>query len=301
MIAVVLAGAGVGVGLVLLAVALHPPVPSLAAQLAAYDAAARRPRPDPSGAPATGWRRVQAGAGDRLAVVWAEHGWLTGRLRADLAIVGRSAAAFLAAKVTGALAGLLVLPAAAAVLTVTGTGLPLLVPVWLAVTCGLVAFLVPDLRLRAAAGQRRRDFRAVVAAYLDHTALRMASGAGLAEALSDAARVGTGPAYARLRGALADARTDGVTAAAALGQLGAELGIGDLVDVAARLSLVDTAGAQAQTSLRAQAASLRERELSDIAGRAGERTQSMRVAQVVLGLGFLIFLMFPAVMKVMAF
>ena len=169
---------------------------------------------------------------------------------------------------------------------------------WL--TGGALGFFCPDLVVRQRAGEARRDFRVAVGAYLDLVAMRMASGAGLAEALTEAARLGTGPAFARLRGALADARTDGLSPTAALGRLGTELAVADLVDTAARLGLVDTNGAQAEASLRAQAASLRERELSEVAGLANERSQSMLVAQVVLGLGFLLFLGYPAVARILA-
>jgi len=131
-------------------------------------------------------------------------------------------------------------------------------------------------------------------------AMRMASGAGLAEALADAANVGAGFAFTSLRAALLDARTDGLTPAAALRRLGEQLALPDLVDTATRLSLVDSSGAQAARSLQAQAASLRDRELTDTQGRANERSQSMLVAQVVLGLGFVVFLGYPAVAKVLA-
>ena len=45
---------------------------------------------------------------------------------------------------------------------------------------------------------------------------------------------------------------------------------------------------------------VRYRELADIEGKAGERSQSMLVAQLLLCAGFLIFLAYPAVMRVMA-
>jgi Flp pilus assembly protein TadB len=188
----------------------------------------------------------------------------------------------------------------AALLAATGVGLPLLVPAWVSLSAAAVAFLLPDVQLRQHAAAVRREFRVAVGAYLDLVAMRMASGAGLAEALGDAASVGSGPAFAHLRGALADARTDGLSPAASLGRLGEELHLPDLVDTATRLSLVDSTGAQAQASLRAQATSLRDRELSDAQGRANERSQSMLVAQVVLGLGFVVFLGYPAVAKVLA-
>ena len=176
----------------------------------------------------------------------------------------------------------------------------ILIPAWAFVAGAVVGFLVPDLQVRAAATEARRDFRVAVSAYLDLVAMRMASGAGLAEALGDASRIGAGPAFAAFRGALADARTDGLTPTAALGRLGEQLGVAELVDTAARLSLVDTSGAQAEASLRAQAATLRDRDLSDLRGSANERSQSMLVAQVVLGFGFLLFLGYPAVAKVLA-
>ena len=183
---------------------------------------------------------------------------------------------------------------------VAGVAVPVLIPAWVCLAGAVVGFLVPDLRLRSRAAQVRRDFRVATGAYLDLVAMRMASGAGLAEALAEAAQLGGGQAFARLRGALADARTDGLAPAAALGRLGEELALPDLVDTAARLSLVDTSGAQAEASLRAQAASLRDRELTDLQGASGERSQSMLVAQVVLGFGFLLFLGYPAVAKVLA-
>ena len=45
----------------------------------------------------------------------------------------------------------------------------------------------------------------------------------------------------------------------------------------------------------ARAESLRRRELTDLEGQAGERSQSMLVAQLMLCAGFLLFLVFPVV------
>ena len=295
MTAALLAGAGVGVGLLLMLLGLRPAAPTLAATLAEIDTARWSP------APSTADRGRLTGrlAGD-LARMWSARGWLTPSLRADLDMVGVDLDSFLLRKAGWAAMGLLTPPLLAAAWTAVGTTVPLLVPLWVSVCAAVVAFLLPDVSLRQAAAARRRDFRTAVGAFLDLVAMRMASGAGLAEALAEAAAIGDGPAFARLRGALADARTDGLSPAAALGRLGEDLALPDLVDTSLRLRLVDTTGAQAQASLRAQAASLRDRELTDVQGRANERSQSMLVAQVVLGLGFVIFLGYPAVAKVLA-
>jgi len=54
-------------------------------------------------------------------------------------------------------------------------------------------------------------------------------------------------------------------------------------------------GAKVRESLATRAASLRRRELAELQGQAGERSQSMLVAQMLLAGAFLIFLIYPAV------
>ncbi len=54
-----------------------------------------------------------------------------------------------------------------------------------------------------------------------------------------------------------------------------------------------------RSSLTARAATLRRRELAEIEGKAGERSQSMLVAQLLLCAGFVIFLSYPAAMKML--
>lgn len=299
MILGVIAGAGMAGGLLLIAAGLWPTPAPLANVLAEFDAA-RSPRRTPTVAGGSWSARWERLVGRPLADSFLARGWLSAAVRADLAVVGRDTAEFFAVKAAGAVAGLvlpaLLLGAAGA----AGMSVPVLVPGWVSLAGAVVGFLLPDLRLRGRAAQLRRDFRVAIGAYLDLVAMRMASGAGLSEALTEAARLGGGTAFARLRGALADARTDGLAPAAALGRLGEELALPDLVDTAARLALVDSSGAQAEASLRAQAASLRDRELTDLQGASAERSQSMLVAQVVLGFGFLGFLGYPAVAKVLA-
>jgi tight adherence protein C len=58
-------------------------------------------------------------------------------------------------------------------------------------------------------------------------------------------------------------------------------------------------GAKVRQSLAARAETMRRRELAEIEGQAGERSQSMLVAQLLLCAGFLLFLSFPAAMKML--
>lgn len=287
--------------MLLLTVALFPPRPTLAASLARVDAGARTPRrPAPSPDPATALQRMLVRyAGAPLASAFVQRGWLPAGTRSDLAIVGQEPAPFFATKAACGVAGLAAGPLLIGLLALVGISIPLALPAWVTVLFAALLFNVPDMVVRRRAQERRRDFRAAVGSYLDLVAMKMASGAGLSEALRDAADIGGDGPFARIRGALEDARTDGLTPAAALDQLGDELSLPDLRELSAGLSLVAASGAQAEESLRAKAASLRERELSAAAGDANARSQSMLVAQVVLALGFLVFIGYPALVKVL--
>jgi tight adherence protein C len=296
------AGAGAGLGLLLLSFALFPPRPTLSKSLARLDAAARTPRRTALTDPAGGalLQLLVRHAGQPLARTFQDRGWLSTSLRSDLSVLGQQPASFFAVKAACTIAGLSTGPLLAGLLARGGIGVPILLPGWVALLVAVSLFTVPDMVVRRRAQDRRRDFRAAVGSYLDLVAMKMASGAGLSEALRDAAAIGGDGPFARIRGALEDARTDGLTPAAALGQLGDELSLPDLRELSAGLSLVAASGAQAEESLRAKAASLRERELSAAAGDANARSQSMLVAQVVLALGFLVFIGYPALVKVLA-
>ena len=125
--------------------------------------------------------------------------------------------------------------------------------------------------------------------------MNLAGGRGVPEALMAASEIGGGWSMWRIRDALANARITGQTPWQALGALGEEIRVDELRDLAAALSLVAEDGAKVRESLTARAVSLRRRELADLEGQAGERSQSMLVAQMFLVAGFLVFLVFPVV------
>jgi tight adherence protein C len=98
-----------------------------------------------------------------------------------------------------------------------------------------------------------------------------------------------------------NARITGQTPWQALGALGEELRVDELRDLSAALSLVAEDGAKVRESLTARAASLRRKEIADLEGQAGERSQSMLVAQMLMCAGFMLFLIFPAVIALLGF
>jgi tight adherence protein C len=141
----------------------------------------------------------------------------------------------------------------------------------------------------------RRDFRHAIGSFLDLVAMNLAGGRGVPEALMAASEIGAGWAFSRIREALTNARITGLTPWQALGALGDEVRVDELRDLASALSLVADDGAKVRESLTSRAVSLRRRELADLQGQAGERSQSMLLAQMLLCIAFLIFLMYPAI------
>jgi hypothetical protein len=301
MMPALIAGAALGLGVFLLALALIPGRPGLARQLAAFDAArlpAARARRLPDGG---GESRAARRLGTVLARFCAEQGWELPSLRANLALVGKSFESYLATKLLLAVSGLLLGPLLLAALTLGGARLPFAVPVWAGLLLAIVFFFLPDLELKQKVDRRRRDFRHTIGAFLDLVAMNLAGGRGVPEALMSASEIGTGWAMWRIRDALASARITGQTPWQALGALGEEVRIDELRDLSAALSLVAEDGAKVRESLATRAASLRRRELAELQGQAGERSQSMLVAQMLLAGAFLIFLIYPAVRVMLGF
>ncbi|MGF1645859.1 MAG: type II secretion system F family protein [Kineosporiaceae bacterium] len=305
MTAVLLAGAVAGLGLVLAVSALVARGPSGPVALARLDLAReRRGRAarlaatairDRTESPAA--RRLGAGLADLLA----SRGISLDPVRRDLAITGRSLESHLAQSLATAAAGSVSIGVAGLVwsLVVSGTAVTAFPLAGLAAG-GLVGAVLPTVAVRTRATERRGDFRHTVGAFLDLVALNLAGGRGVPEALMSAAAIGDSPAMQAITRTLEDARLQGITPWAALGRLGDELGIEELVDLASALGLVADDGAKIRDSLAARAATLRRRELADLEGKAQERSQTMLLAQFLMCAGFLVFLIYPPLANVLA-
>jgi tight adherence protein C len=298
-IAALLFGAGAGAGLLLVVWGIAPPRPSLADALAQLR---RVPQPAPVvtpgeaggfaarlGAPLAGLL-VRAGAGT---LVW-------GRVRRDLAVLGRTPERHLAEKATLATVGLVLAPACATLAALAGVAIPVALPAWAALVCVVAGFFLPDLGIHADAEARRGDFRHALSSFLDLVVIALAGGGGVETALADAAGIGEGWAFDQLRRALDQARLARTSPWTALEQLGAELGVAELGELAASVGLAGTEGAKVRASLAAKAASLRSHQLAEAETAAQAATERMSLPVVLLFAGFLCFIGFPAIERVMA-
>lgn len=236
----------------------------------------------------------------RLAMTLAEAGGLdAGGLACDLRITNRTLHRHALEKAVAA-ASLLALPVVvAAALIPAGISIPLGFVAGASLVVGAAGFLVPDLTLRSEAARRRREFRHTLAAYLDLVVIIIAGGGGTESALHDAADAGTGWAFTAIRRALASARLSGTTPWDALRDLGGQLGVPELAELAAGVSLAGEHGARVRASLVAKAKSMREEQLTELEAEAHAATERMSVPVVLLLFGFLAFVLYPALQFVL--
>ncbi|WP_282794106.1 type II secretion system F family protein [Streptomyces sp. CC224B] len=291
-----LLGTGVGLGLWSLLVWLAPPRPGLSDLMA-------RLHPEPPQQPllttpeAGGWA-VRLGAPFTTAL--RSLGLPHRDVQKDLAVTERSADVHLAEKAALALTGLVLPLAVELVLAVGGRALPWAVPASVAMALAVSGFLLPDLTVRAQAQRRREAFRHALGAYLNLIHILLAGGAGIDAALHDAARTGQGWAFQQLRRALNTARLTRSSPWTTLGQLGEELEIAELTELAAVLSLAGTEGSKVRASLAAKAAALRSQDGAAAEGQANAATERMALPGMLMAFGFVIFVFYPALTQITA-
>jgi Flp pilus assembly protein TadB len=290
-----IAGCGIGAGLVLLLSGLIPaPVP-----LDLALATLHRRRPDPLGLAATarqstvtrllGVRLAETSVGIRLA----------GERAADLRITNTTAAEHLAQSAAFLTVGLLWAPLTTTLMWAGGVHIGVVFPLWVSLVLAPVGFLYPTLQLKSKAADRRRSFRHAFSSFLDIVSISLAGGRGVDSALHDGAEAGRGWAFDELRSALLEARLLGETPWARLGRLGQDLAVPELGELAASAALAGDEGARVRNSLAAKARSLRLHGLADIETAAQAATERMTLPVVLLMLGFIVFLVYPAIEQVL--
>lgn len=279
LVGALMAGAGFGFGLVLVVRALRPaPVP-LGAALADLD----RPR-SVQGEPGSGWR-------GRAAAVLAATGLVgAGDLAARLRILDVTVEQHTLTKVTLAVAGLVAPVGVATVSWAAGIPVSAGVVGVAAVGAGAAGFVWPDLGLNDRIERRRQGFRHALSAYLDLVTIILAGGAGLETALQTAADAGDGWAFAEIRRALRRARLIGRTPWDVFTDLGVELGVGELAELAASAHLAGDQGARIRASLAAKADTMRAHQTAAIEAQAETATEKMLLPVVALVVGMILFI-----------
>jgi tight adherence protein C len=134
--------------------------------------------------------------------------------------------------------------------------------------------------------------------YLELVSLEMAGYAAAETALPQAAKRGGTWSMVLIRETLLRARLSGEDTWGALADLGERIGVSDLRDLGSLIKNVADDGAQVRQTLSARAASMRRARLANEEGAAEERTQSMRLAQLLIAFGFMLFVGYPAFVNI---
>ncbi|WP_158578409.1 type II secretion system F family protein [Spongiactinospora rosea] len=220
--------------------------------------------------------------------------------RDDLALLGVSVERFTFQRVVFLLAGLAIPVPLNLLSTLLGVPVPWAVPVGASLILGALFALLPDLAARRQARERRGEFRAALATYLDMVALERAAGAGPHQALQSPADVCTGWVFARLAQVLEQAKRSGEQPWRGLADLGEQVGIPELSELADIAEGAGTEGTRVLSTLLAKAQSMRTAALTDARATANSRTSEMPVAIGVSVFGFLLLVCFPAVYRILS-
>lgn len=293
MIVLALLGAGVGAGAWLVLRALNPrPMPLTAIRLD-LDRPRYEVKPDEAE------RRQLRSNAERLArrLLGGVSDLSEERAQA-LRLIDRTPEQHALEKLVGAVGGLLGTAMLGVGLRLVGIGPP---PVVLLVAAGAIAaggFVLPELSLTEQADKRRRAFRHALSSYLDLVNVILAGGGGIETSLHAAADAGDGWAFAAIRQALDRARLTNRSPWDTFSELGDQLGIAELRELAASVELAGSQGARIRASLAAKADSLRGHQIAETEAAAEAATERMTIPVAVLLFGFLVFIAYPAVQQI---
>lgn len=288
-----LLGAGVGAGLLLTWRALHPrPMPIHAV----FDNLARPGTAIGTAPLATDPTLDRVGATARRLTEALGHDPL--RLSRELELVGRTPDRHAFDKLIAAIAGLLVPNVVVAGLFMSGIALPIGPVAVLSLATAVAGFVLPDFLLRDEAERRRRAFRHALSSYLDLVNVLLAGGAGIETALHAAADAGDGLGFQTIRSELRRARLTGRSPWDTFADLAARLGVNELAELAASVSLAGSHGARIRASLAAKADTLRGHQVAETEAAAEAATERMTIPVAVLLFGFLVFIAYPAIAQI---
>jgi tight adherence protein C len=220
-------------------------------------------------------------------------------VRADARMAGTSLDAHLGSKLTCALLPLGFVVFIGLLFLVAGVTMPVGLLAVGAIVGVVVGFIAPDINLRKAAEERRREFALAFGSYLDLVAISLAGGMGTEAALVEAARIGDSWSFHLLSRAIDVAQIDGTTVWSTFARLGDDLRVPALVELAASVALAGNEGAKVRASIAVKADTLRAIELAEAESEAQAATERMAIPTAMLLFGFVLLIGFPAVMTVL--
>jgi tight adherence protein C len=282
-----LAGMLIAGGLVLAVRALCPAPPSL---MAALEQLAAEPTV----------RTAPASTQDRwdwlpVPVARALDGHL-GVSDADLAIIGWTRAQLAARKLTLALAGLLTPSLFGLVFVLLDVPVPFALPVAVGLGIAVVGWFLPSAEAREAADKARVEFRSNLESFVTLVAGERRARGSVEQALEEAAEISGSMPFVRMRRAIRRAALSGRKPWGELRDLGEELQVAELRNLA-DIAAVAADGASVYNTLLASARTLRHAELSDARTEANQVSERMSRPLALLVTGLTLFVLVPFMLR----
>ena len=276
-------GAIVGFGLWLIVLAVVPNRDSLATVIARLHRSSPLTAEDVHG---LGGRLVARFGPDRFV--------RTPQRRADLAVLDRPVEVYAAHLATAAIVGAAIPLVAATIVRAFGVRLGIIVPIWAVLIGAAIGVALVVVNVKEEAETERTALRHQLGAYLDVLAMLLTAAEADEQALSLAAHAGDGRLFRRLQRAYRDAAIAGQPLLTGMRRLGDEWGLVELIEIADAGSLAASDGAAVRRTLTAKARAMRAAQLSAEETDARLRTNKLGLPQILLALGFLVLIMYPA-------
>lgn len=290
-------GLGVGAGVLLIISGLRPRQASLAdldvlLSRTGTSVTAARTQASTAGVDAGDWR-IRAGRAGLRAL--GRFGVDVDALRTKLRLLDKPVETHVWEKLFAAGAGFVLPVLVGLVVTAGGVAISPVAVLGGSAVLAIAGFFYPDFPLTEQVENRRREFRHALSSFLDLVTIIMAGGGGIETALTGAADAGDGWAFEQLRDALRRSRLTRRTPWDTLAAVGEDLGIDELTELAAAVSLAGGHGARVKESLTAKADALRAALAAEVEAAAESQTEKMIVPVMVMILGLVLFIGYGAV------
>lgn len=167
---------------------------------------------------------------------------------------------------------------------------------------GIAAFGVatrPQRHVHHGAEETRHQLEMATAVFLDLINVLLAGGAGIETSVVAAANAGDGPGFSIIRLAVMRAQSARLSYWDSLAEIGRVSDVPTLMEVAHTVQLAGQHGARIRTSLASKAEALRKRNLARVEYDEEQRTEKIGLPLVVMFLGFLVLVGYPAFSQTM--
>lgn len=221
------------------------------------------------------------------------------RYESDIAICGWASDGIAVQKTAYAFVGGIAGLGASLFAGLASVGVSSLVGIVLPLVGSVSGYFMPDLNLRREAARRRKSFRFAFSSFLDLVTVLLSGGAGIESAMLAASESGDGFAFEQIRQGLRRSQVARTSAWEELARLGRLFRIDEVIEVAGSVELAGRHGARIRETLVARATTLRQRQLSEIEADAAAATERMGMPMVLLFIGFITLVGYPAVAEML--